>query len=34
MGSDAQRTAEKDRKVAHLERPDAAPLKVHSEGAK
>ena len=33
MGSDAQR-ADKDRKVAHLERPETAPLKVHSEGAK
>ncbi len=36
MGTDAQK-ADKDRKVAHFpkdDRPEAAPLKVHSEGAK
>jgi hypothetical protein len=32
MGSDSQR-ADKG-KVAHLERPETPPLKVHSEGAK
>lgn len=32
MGSDAK--ADKAGKVAHLERPETPPLKVHSEGAK